>query len=153
MTDEGPDIARGRLEEIAHRIAHALADVDQGFVFVTEADAAFLSQAIGAFLSGEHATMDSAFGLVRPRGRPKSGPQDRRTMDLVKAAMMSKAKTWDDIASDPAVIALAGRDGIDADVLRKLVARHRSAAEREFIAEAAKRLLAGLAKRKSQIKG
>ncbi|WP_377840074.1 hypothetical protein [Bosea sp. UC22_33] len=138
---------RQMLADIAQRLEDGLSDVDRGFVYLTETDASFLSQAMGAFLSGESPSLDGAFGLTRQRGRPKSGPQNERNMALVKAALQSAAKTWDEVAADPLVVKLAGKDGIDTDVLRKLVNRHRDEAEREIISDLAKKIAARLEKR------
>lgn len=127
--------AREKLADVVRRLEIALGDVDGGFVSLSEGDASFLSHAIAGFLSGKSASLDSAFGLARKRGRPKSGPRTERNMALVKTAMKSRAKTWDGVASDPAVSNLAGRSNIDASTLRKLVNRHRSEAIDELTSE------------------
>lgn len=144
------DAARNKLVDLAQRLEGALGDVDRGFVYLSENDADFLVRAMNAFLSGKSASLDSAFGIMGKRGRPKSGPQTAEKMALVKAAIKSSAETWDGVAAEPAVLDLTGPNGIDADVLRKLVNRHRAAAEHEIIDEMAKEIAANQEKKDAQ---
>jgi AraC-like DNA-binding protein len=95
-----PDENREKLNRVADSLRGSLDDIDRGFVYLSEVDAAFLATAFERFLSGKAASLDAAFGVKRGRGRLKRGPESEATMELVEKALWRGKKSWKDIARE-----------------------------------------------------